>query len=316
MNPLTRHDITGTWATVLLPIDTSDAIDFGRLEHELDCLMRAGVDGVYTNGTAGEFYAQCENEFDRLHQLVSERCEAAGMRYQIGVNHTSPQTALARLTRTRHLSPGAYQVILPDWWPPSDAEAIDFLRRMAEAADPIPLVLYNPPHAKRMLSPDALGSLADAIPQLVGIKVASGGDAWYRAMAAHMDRLSVFVEGHRLATGLRNGASGSYSNVACLHPAGAKWWNALALTDMNAALEFEARLLGFFREHVLPLRDALGYSNAALDKLLAAVGGWAEIGTRLRWPYRFTDHAAVDRLRPIARRLLPELFAGKSTEPQ
>lgn len=311
MKALTRHDITGTWATVLLPIDTSDAIDFSRLEQELDCLTRSGVDGIYTNGTAGEFYAQGENEFDRLQQLVSERCEAAGMPYQIGVSYTSPQVALARLRRTRHLSPGAFQVILPDWWPPSDEEAIDFLQRMAEAAHPIPLVLYNPPHAKRVLSPDALGTLAAAIPQLVGVKVASGGDAWYRAMAAHAHRLSIFVEGHRLATGLRNGASGSYSNVACLHPVGAKWWNALALTDMNAALEFETRLLAFFREHILPLRDTSGYSNAALDKLLAAVGGWANIGTRLRWPYRFTKESDVDRLRPLARRLLPELFAGK-----
>jgi dihydrodipicolinate synthase/N-acetylneuraminate lyase len=316
MKPLTGADITGTWATVLLPLDGTGAIDFARLEDEIDYLTMSGVDGIYSNGTAGEFYAQEEYEFDRLHGLLSEKCERATIPYQIGVNHTSAHVSLARLKRARALRPGAFQVILPDWWPPTDEEAIDFLQHMAEAADPVPLVLYNPPHAKRLLSLDAIGTLAAAIPQLVGIKVASGDDEWYRAMRGHAGRLSVFVEGHRIASGLRNGASGSYSNVACLQPVGAAWWNALALRDMNAALEFEARLLGFFGAHVLPLRETCGYSNAALDKLLAAVGGWANIGTRLRWPYRFTDHAAVDRLRPIARRLLPELFAGKSTEPQ
>ena len=211
------------------------------------------------------------------------------MRYQIGVEpRQSPGGARSPASGRGTCSPGAFQVILPDWWPPSDAEAVDFLQRMAEAADPVPLVLYNPPHAKRVLSPDAIGALADAIPQLVGRqsrqrrrRLVSGhgrarGSAC-RSSSKGIGSRPVFATARR----------GLYSNVACLHPVGAKWWNALALTDMIAALEFETRLLGFFRDHVLPLRDASGYSNAALDKLLAAVGGWADIGTRLRWPYRF-----------------------------
>jgi len=57
------------------------------------------------------------------------------------------------LKRITALKPGAIQVILPDWFPPSMEEIISFLLAMAEAADPIGLVLYNPPHSKKKLTP-------------------------------------------------------------------------------------------------------------------------------------------------------------------
>lgn len=310
MKPLTNHDVRGTWATLLLPLDTFEAIDFGRLEGELDYLLASGVDGIYTNGTAGEFYAQSEGEFDRIHALLASKCEKARMAFQIGVSHPSAQLSLTRLKRVRQLQPGAVQIILPDWWPPAEDEALDFVRRFAEDASPIPLVLYNPPHAKCVLSPKAIGRLADAVPELIGIKVASGGDSWYEAIRALTPRLSVFIEGHRLATGIHNGASGSYSNVACLHPIGAKHWNQLMATDMDLAMEMEQRIVRFLGEHILPHRETYGYSNQALDKLLAAIGNWAEIGTRLRWPYKAIPESEADRLRPIARTALPELFAN------
>jgi hypothetical protein len=61
-------------------------------------------------------------------------------------------------------------------------------------------------------------------------------------------------------------------------------------------------------ECILPFREQGGYSNTALDKLLAATGGWADVGTRLRWPYRSIDPAEAARLAPVARERIPELF--------
>ena len=120
----------------------------------------------------------------------------------------------------------------------------------------------------------------------------------------------MFVTGHQLATGVRVGASGAYSNVACLHPVGAKRWNQLMGTDYDAALALEGKIQGFFNEWILPLRDEGGYSNMALDKLLAAIGGWATGGTRLRWPYRGVDESEALRLRKIARERLPDFVSS------
>lgn len=308
MHLLNAETLRGSWPTVLLPIDADDGIDFARLSEELDALVAVRPSGLYSGGTAGEFYTLHDDEFERVNEMMAESCEPAGIPFQIGATHTSAQAARERIRRTVALRPSAFQVILPDWFPVSNAEAADCLKRFAEAADGIGLVLYNPPHAKRVLSPVDIGSLSLAVPSLIGVKVGSGDAGWYSAMREQAGRLALFVPGHHLATGMRLGAHGSYSNVACLSPGGAQRWYETMKSDLPRALEVERRIQSFFARHITPLISEQGYANAAVDKLLAAIGNWSTVGTRLRWPYRWIEESVAESLRPIARRQIPELF--------
>lgn len=296
----------GTWGTVLLPIGADDTIDFGALNEELSVLASAGLAGVYTCGTAGEFYTLDEAEFDRLSQLVANRFSEAGVPFQIGASHMSAQVCLSRIERARALQPRAIQVILPDWLPLSRAEAKATLERMAQAADPVPLVLYNPPHAKTVLRASDIAELAATIPTLAGVKVA-GSEDFYRALHDAVPRLALFVPGHELGRARPLGAAGSYSNIACLRPAGAVAWERWMETEPVRADELGERVIAFFDRHIGPLK-AQGYCNTALDKTLAAIGAWAPIGTRTRWPYDTIPDEVVEILKPLARAALPELF--------
>lgn len=308
MRQLTRTTLRGTWGTVLLPLRGDDSIDEAALEAELDVLLAAGLGGVYTNGSAGEFLSQTEAEFDWLSERVARRCHRAGLPFQLGACHTSPPLTLARVARARSHGPGAIQVVLPDWLPLNAAEQVDFLRRIADVAHPLPLVLYHPPHAKTKLSPADWRRLVEHVPELVGIKVGSGDVVWHEAMRPLAGHLAVFVTGHRLATGRAEGvAAGSYSNVACLSPAGAIHWENLMAADPAEARRVEERLGIFFQQCILPFHQA-GYADPALDKLLAAVGGWCPVGTRLRWPYRGVDPSELPALRRAARQCLPGFF--------
>jgi 4-hydroxy-tetrahydrodipicolinate synthase len=312
VKPLTSREIRGTWATVLLPISSNDSINWSRLADEIDILVSSGVDGIYSNGTAGEFYAQSEEEFDRLHEMLAGKCERAGMPFQIGASHSVAQISLQRVHSAASWKPGAIQVTLPDWFPVNEVEGRRFLETVAAVAAPIGLVLYNPPHAKRVLAPDELGRLAKAVPRLVGVKVAGGGEKWYAAMRENAPGLSLFVAGDRLASGILLGAAGSYSNVACLSPGGAKWWNGLMLTNPKGALAIEQQIQSFFARYIRPLQLKRAVSNQALDKLLAAIGGWAEIGLHLRWPYESVEEEQAIRLRPVIRNMVPELFRDEN----
>lgn len=303
--------IRGNWATLLLPIAADQSIDMGRLGAELDAMIGARVDGIYSNGTAGEFHNQSEAEYDAIQALLAARCARAGMPFIIGASHTDPTVAAGRVARAVALRPRAIQVILPDWVAVSDGEAADFLMMMREQSGGIDLVLYNPPHAKRVLAPRELARLLAAVPGVVGVKLGDGDAAWYAEARAHLAGVALFVPGHHLATGTREGvAAGAFSNVACLNPAAAQRWTDSMAGDLAGALELEGRIGRFFDDVILPFKLQHGYCNAALDKLLAAIGGWAPVGTRLRRPYRWIDESVVPALRRAAHDAIPELVAA------
>lgn len=311
---LTAHPpiFRGNWAALLLPLNADDSIDYGLLSASLDHLAGAGVDGVYSNGSAGEFYAQTETEFDRIHEILAEKSRRLALPFQIGATHMSAQTALERLRRTRHHRPAGFQVILPDWFPPTRDEIFRFLEKMTAAADPVPLVVYNPPHAKVKLAPADWLAICEHFPGVAGIKVPGGDVAWYEAMKPVFKRLSVFIPGHTLATGLGLGAHGAYSNVACLSPGGAQAWYQLCQTDPAAGLRLEVKIQRLIFGHVAPLITERGLANMAADKALAVAGGWLPgLSPRLRWPYAFADDADVTRIARIAREMVPELFDGQ-----
>ena len=308
MRPYSAAEIRGTYATLLLPIRNDESIDYGLLRAQLEYFAGAGVDGVYSNGTAGEFYTLSEDEFVDVNQMLAETCERVGLPFQVGAAFPTAQLALQRVRRAAEFQPSAIQVTLPDWYPPTLEESIGFLGRIAEAADGVPLVLYNPPHAKKVLRPVELKTACDRIATLVGLKTGAGDDAWYEAMQPVMQKISVFVPGHTLASGFARGARGAYSNVACLQPKGAARWNRLMETDLNQALGIERQIQTFMTNRVLPFRESKGRSNMALDKLLAWTGNWAEIGMKLRWPYLGIDPSDAAELRAQARLEIPFLF--------
>lgn len=308
MKTLSVDQIHGNWATLLSAWNADDSLDLGRVAAEIDALIAMRVDGIYSNGTAGEFHTQTEAEFDQISECLAEKCNAAEIRFQIGVSHMSAQISRERLRRIVPLTPGAVQVILPDWFSVTEDEAIRFLEVMAETAGGIGLVLYNPPHAKRVWNPEQIGRLAAKIPALVGIKTAGGDDAWYAAMRQHLARLSVFIPGHLLASGVQRGAHGAYSNAACLNPLAAQRWSDQMKTDLSGALELEQRLRRFMDGYIAPFITEQKYCNAACDRFMALLGGWTDVGERMRWPYRSIPAAEVNRIRPIAQQLIPEFI--------
>jgi dihydrodipicolinate synthase/N-acetylneuraminate lyase len=308
MKALQSNEIYGNWSTIFLPVQEDESINYGELSDQIDTLLAMKVNGIYSNGTAGEFHNQTEDEFDRISLILAEKCNAAGQAFQIGCNHMSPKISLERVKRVVHLKPGAIQVILPDWFPPAFPEIIRFLSLICEAAGEIGVVLYNPPHAKVKLTPKDYQNIKAAGIPLVGCKTAGGNEGWYIEMKKIPD-FSVFVPGSHLATGITRGAHGAYSNVACLHPKVAQHWYESMQVNMRTALELESRIQLFIKEQIIPLMAEKKYSDAAVDKLLSCITGWANNGPRLRWPYQWVSEQEIALAREACKEMLPEFFA-------
>lgn len=308
LSALPAHAPRGIWGAVMLAVGADGEIDWSATRETIARLSASGVDGIYSNGTACEFHSQTEPEFDRLSELVADVASRANIPFQIGISQSNPRVARERLHRVAALKPSAVQFTLPDWWPPSDEEVSRFVSGLADAAPDLPLVLYNPPHAKRRLTLQAIAALRAEAPSLVGAKLPGGDASWYADMRRELPGFSVFVPGHTLATGHAQGAHGSYSNVACLSPKGALQWWAQIRAGEQAAMEMQTRIQAFVADHVLPFRARYAVSDAALDKAMAAAGGWGAIGPRLLWPYSSVPDEDIPALAKAARAAFPDWF--------
>ena len=111
-----------------------------------------------------------------------------------------------------------------------------------------------------------------------------------------------------MASGILNGAHGAYSNVACLNPFAAQKWYHQICTDMPAALELETRINRFMEQCISPLITQHHYPNPACDRFMALVGGWADVGAWMRWPYRSIPPEWAADVRKIAANLIPEFI--------
>ena len=80
----------------------------------------------------------------------------------------------------------------------------------------------------------------------------------------------------------------------------------MTLTDMDAALELETRICAFMAECIDPFIVHWGYPNHACDRFMALVGGWADVGAFLRWPYQSIPESEVPAVRSRAHDLIPE----------
>ena len=79
MHPLTHTTLVGNWATLLLATNKNGEIDYKRMGDEIDILIASSPCGIYSNGTAGEFYTQNEEEFIKTSELLAEKCSAASI---------------------------------------------------------------------------------------------------------------------------------------------------------------------------------------------------------------------------------------------
>jgi len=297
-------DLRGVWATVLCSVDPDGHVDLRAIEDQVAAYAAAKCDGVYTGGTAAEFHSQSDNEFQAMCERLASAARVNGMPFQISAAHPLAPGSLARIAIAAKLEPDAMQVTLPDWTAIDLPTAQRFLQKASQAAGEIPLVLYNPPHAKTVLSPVDLLALAKTHQNLVGLKCGGGDAAWYKGMAPLFDRLSVFIPGHHYASGRAQGAHGSYSNMACLSPRAAVAWKTMSASDAAA---LEARISVFLDEAIAPLL-ARGLPGFACDKAMAAAGSWADISPRLLWPYAGATDDEVARILGSARRHIPEFL--------
>ena len=161
---LTRETFTGPWAGLPVAWTNDDRFDEATYRADVARCCEAGVPGVYTGGTTGEFYAMEFDEFKAVTRATVEECHARGKPAMIGCTSTYNLGAARRAAYAAEVGADAIQVALPFWMEIGDAQIVPFFKEVVDASGGLPLSIYETMRAKKAFTLDQHRAIKDAVP--------------------------------------------------------------------------------------------------------------------------------------------------------
>ena len=304
---LTRETLRGPWAG--LPVAWNDDDTFDEKTYRVDVARccAAGVPGVYTGGTSGEFYAQDDSEFRAIAAATIAECKQAGTPVMIGCTSTFTLGAIRRAQYARDKGADAVQIAIPFWMALSDDEILRFYEEVAAAIPGLPISIYETTRAKRAIPLEVHRKLHQAIPNILMVKSNESTIGDSEEGCAELSKLyNVFVGEHEIHQLGPSGAIGSCSSLVYMNPA-----FTLRMFDLLFAREWDAlklmtdQVTKFFFEGLAPLEGRL---DSAVDRLLGRSLGFLGTSLRCRGPYTSCTEAQLAQVREWVRVNTPELF--------
>jgi len=162
-----RTALDGISGILVTPFDSSDTLAPARLAPIVDRAVEAGVHVLVANGNTSEFYGLTTQEAERMVYSAAEQV-AGRVPLLAGVGR-SLHDAIALAKASRAAGATALMVHQPPDPFVAPRGVVQYVSRIAEAGDGLPLVLYLRDDGIGM---DAIEALCD-IPGVVGVKWAS-----------------------------------------------------------------------------------------------------------------------------------------------
>jgi len=306
---LTNANFTGPWAGLPVAWTADDGFDEETYRADVARCCRAGVPGVYTGGTTGEFYAMEFDEFKAVARATVEECHRHGTPSMIGCTSTYTLGAVRRAAFAAELGADAVQVALPFWMEVGDRDVVRFFSEVAHAAEGLALSVYETLRAKKSLSFDEHRAIKDAVPSYLMVKaneVTLGSTPEGCRLLSQL--VNVFVSENKLGELGRVGAKGSCSSVVYWNPKLIlSLWSRVQEKDwpcVDATCEHLNELFGFLHKTFGPR----GFTDTATDRLGAIAGGFLRTSLHGRGPYPSPTPDDVETLRRWYRQHFPAML--------
>ena len=163
------HPLAGLYAALATPYTENDEISEPCLRGLLDFVLRQNIDGFYVGGSTGEALLHTTAERLMVFQIVAERAQSkAKLIGHVGALSTKESVLLAKACVKCGYN--AVSAIPPIYFPYSKEDIRNHYRAIIDAAEGVPMVIYNIPAATgRKFSLSELAELIE-LPGVVGVK--------------------------------------------------------------------------------------------------------------------------------------------------
>ena len=163
---------TGVFPAVATQMNEDGSIDYDMTAHQIEALIKAGVDGLVMLGSVGENAALEPEEKIAVLKLA---VEVTNGRIPVlsGVAENSTQAAIRYVQKCEELGADGLMLLPGMIYTADPRENIEHFRSVA-AKTKLPIMIYNNPGAYRIdIKPEEFNQLAD-VKNLVAIKESSG----------------------------------------------------------------------------------------------------------------------------------------------
>jgi 4-hydroxy-tetrahydrodipicolinate synthase len=257
---------------MVTPFAPDGALDVDAAVTLARWLAGHGSDGLVLAGTTGEGPVLSDEETRQLWQAVAEAVTVPVLA-GTGTNDTRHSVELTRMATECGVD--GVLVVTPYYNRPSQDGLFDHFSAVA-AATPLPVVLYDiPVRTGRRIEPTTMLRLADAVPNIVGVKDAAGDPAAAARLVARAPQGFELYSGDDALT-LPLVAVGAVGVVSvCAHWAGREMGEMVAAAlkgDIETARAVNARLIESYDFESTPMFPNPMPAKAACRVLGLGVG--------------------------------------------
>jgi dihydrodipicolinate synthase/N-acetylneuraminate lyase len=306
---LTRETFRGPWAGLPITWTENNTFDEKTYRGDVARCCAAGVPGVYTGGTSGEFYALELDEFAAVTDAALAEGKQAGVPVMIGCTATFTDGVIRRARYAQEKGADAVQIALPFWMALTDEEIVRFYTEVAAAIPGMPLSIYETLRAKRAIPIEVHRELHETLPTILCVK--ANADTLGHSpegCAALSQYYNVFVGENAVWELGRFGAIGSCSSLVYMNPR-----YTLKMFDLLYAQQWDElkvmcdQVDRLFCEGLEPV-SAKGCLDTAVDRMLGMTAGFLKTTLRSRGPYASCTQEDLEALRAWTRANVPELM--------
>ncbi|WP_342323364.1 N-acetylneuraminate lyase [Kosakonia sp. BYX6] len=206
-------NLRGVMAALLTPFDAKQNLDVESLRQLVRFNINQGLDGLYVGGSTGEAFVQSRAEREQVLEIVAE--EARGkitLIAHVGAVSTMESQQLAQAASRYGYD--AISAVTPFYYPFSFDEHCAHYRAVTDAADGLPMVVYNIPALSGVkLTLEQVDTLV-TLPGVGALKQTSG-DLYQmeQIRRAHPDLVLYNGYDEIFAAGLLAGANGGIGST-------------------------------------------------------------------------------------------------------
>lgn len=164
--------IAGILTPNLTPVDSAGRVDEDQLRGYVDWLIDHGVDGLYPNGSTGEFIRFTAPERQRIVRVVVDQV-AGRVPVLAGAAEANARETIAACEAYGQMGVTAVAIVAPFYYRLSPDGVYAYFREIADAVT-VDVTLYNIPMFASPIDVETVRQLALDCPRVVGIKDSSG----------------------------------------------------------------------------------------------------------------------------------------------